>query len=468
MTFRKEGFNKNSKHGILNAIFPKSIWVCKEEHFLKDKIIIRGGKPLAGEVTIGGAKNAVLKIMAASLLVDDVCEINNVPDLTDVHTMIEVIKHLGPKVTYSKGKMLIDSSKLTNYEAPYDFVSKMRASFIVLGPLLARCGKAKVALPGGCAIGERRIDLHVKGLQALGAEVDIEHGYVEARAHKLVGTDIHLDRPSVGATENLMLAAVLAEGSTVIINAAQEPEIVDLANFINSIGGDISGAGTSEIYINGVKPSDLHSTSYTTIPDRIEAGTYMCATMATQGDVIIKSVFPNHIGAIISKMVAMGANIRILDPFTLRISCPDRPKAVDVVTQPYPGFPTDMQAPFTAIMAISKGVSIVTESIYENRFRQLGELRRMGANVQHEGNHAIIKGVKELTGTQVKVSDLRAGASLLICGLTARGETEITDLQHIDRGYEHVTKKFQALGADIQRVVVLEDGVSFVPEHLRL
>ena len=435
---------------------------------MKDKIIIRGGRPLTGEVTIGGAKNAVLKIMAAALLVDGSCEINNVPDLTDVYTMTEVLKHLGPKVEYANNKMTIDASTLSNYEAPYDFVSKMRASFIVLGPLLARCGKAKVALPGGCAIGERRIDLHVKGLKALGAEVKLDHGYVEATAKKLIGTDIHLDRPSVGATENLMLAAVLAEGSTVIINAAQEPEIIDLANFINSIGGDVSGAGSSEIVINGVKPSQLRPVTYTTIPDRIEASTYMCAVMATGGEVIVNSVFPNHIGASISKMISMGADIRVLDPFTLRIRCDERPKAVDLVTQPYPGLPTDIQAPFTSVLAISKGVSIVTESIYENRFRQLGELRRMGANVQQEGSHAIIKGVSGLTGTQVKVSDLRAGAALLIAGLTAKGQTEIIDLQHLDRGYEHVSTKLRKLGADIERKIVLDDGITFAPEQLTL
>lgn len=435
---------------------------------MKDKIIIKGGKPLNGEVKIGGAKNAVLKTMAASLLVDGKCKISNVPELADVHTMTQVLKHLGVKVQHKQGRIILDSSKLSNYEAPYDFVSKMRASFIVLGSLLARCGQARVALPGGCAIGERRIDLHVKGLQALGAEVKIEHGYVEAKARKLIGAEINLDRPSVGATENLMLAAVLAEGSTIIINAAQEPEIVDLANFINSIGGDVSGAGTSEILINGVAPKDLHETTYTTIPDRIEAGTYMCAAMATQGNIILKKVFPNHLSAIISKMQTMGANINIIDPFTISISCPDRPKSVDIVTQPYPGFPTDMQAPFTSLLAISKGVSIVTESIYENRFRQLGELRRMGANVSQEGNHAIIKGVKQLAGTQVKVSDLRAGAALLIAGLTAVGETHITDLTHIDRGYEYVTQKFKNLGADIDRIIELEDGVTFIPEHLRL
>jgi UDP-N-acetylglucosamine 1-carboxyvinyltransferase len=435
---------------------------------LKDKIIIRGGKPLTGEVTIGGAKNAVLKIMAASLLVDGQCEINNVPELTDVYTMSKVLNHLGLSVQYSSGKMLIDASKLSNCEAPYDFVSQMRASFIVLGPLLARCGYAKVALPGGCAIGERRIDLHVKGMKELGAEVEIEHGYVIAKAKKLVGKEIHLDRPSVGATENLMLAAILAEGSTAIINAAQEPEITDLANFINAIGGDITGAGTSEIYINGVKPDQLHSTSYTTIPDRIEAGTYMCAAMATQGDIIVNKVFPQHLSAVISKLAVMGANISILDPFTIRVSCLNRPRGVDIVTQPYPGFPTDLQAPLSSVLAVSCGVSIITESIYENRFRHLGELRRMGANVQQEGNHAVIKGVTDLTGTQVKVSDLRAGACLLIAGLRARGETEITDLQHIDRGYEHVTDKFKGLGADISRVIELEDGITFIPEHLRL
>jgi UDP-N-acetylglucosamine 1-carboxyvinyltransferase len=435
---------------------------------LKDKIIIKGGRPLTGEVNVGGAKNAVLKIMAAALLVNDVCELNNVPELTDVYTMSKVLNHLGVSIKYANGKMTIDGSKLSNTEAPYDFVSKMRASFIVLGPLLARCGYAKVALPGGCAIGERRIDLHVKGMKALGAEVEIDHGYVIARASKLVGAEVHLDRPSVGATENLMLAAVLAEGSTAIINAAQEPEIIDLANFINSIGGDISGAGTSEIYINGVAPQALHGVTYTTIPDRIEAGTYIAAALATQGDIIINKVFPQHLSAVISKMVSLGANISILDPFTIRVSCFERPRAVDIVTQPYPGFPTDMQAPMTSVLAVARGVSIVTESIYENRFRHLGELRRMGANVQQEGNHAVIKGVKQLKGTQVKVSDLRAGASLLIAGLTAEGQTEITDLQHIDRGYEHVTEKLHGLNADISRVIELEDGITFIPEHLRI
>lgn len=430
---------------------------------MKDKIIIRGGRPLTGEVNIGGAKNAVLKIMAASLLIDGKCTINNVPNLTDVHTMIEVLRYLGPKVEYNKGTVTIDSSSLTSYEAPYDFVSKMRASFIVLGPLLARCGRAKVALPGGCAIGARKIDLHIKGLQALGAEVTLDHGYIEAKASKLIGKEIHLDRPSVGATENIMLAAVLAEGSTVLINAAQEPEIIDLANFINAIGGDISGAGTSEIVVNGVKQKDIHEATYTTIPDRIEAASYICAAIATRGNVIINKVFPGHISGIMSKMIAMGANIKILDPFTLKVTCSQRPKAVDIVTQPYPGFPTDMQAPFTALLAISQGVSIVTESIYENRFRQLDELHRMGANVQHEGNHAIIKGVPRLTGTQVNVSDLRAGACLLIAGLTATGTTEIMELQHIDRGYEYVTDKLKALGADIQRAIILDDGTSYVP-----
>ena len=421
---------------------------------MNERIIIKGGTELKGEVSIGGAKNAVLKLMAASLLLNDTCEIHNVPELTDVMTMIEVINHLGVKTEYKPHDktLKIDATNITTYEACYELVSKMRASFIVLGALLGRCKEARVALPGGCAIGERRIDFHIKGLEALGATVKIEGGYVIAKAAKLVGAEIYLDRPSVGATENLMLAAVLAEGSTIINNAAQEPEIVDLANFINAIGGDVSGAGTSEIVINGVKPKNLHSTTYTTMPDRIEAGTYMAAAVATKGHVIIKNVFPNHLSAVISKLSDMGANIVILDPFTIEVSCNARPKAIDVVTQPYPGFPTDLQSPIMSILSISKGISIVTESIYENRFRHVGELRRMGADVQQEGNHAIIKGVKYLTGTQVKASDLRAGAALIVASLCAHGISEIDNLSHIDRGYETLVEKLGGLGAIIKRV----------------
>lgn len=420
---------------------------------MEDKFIIHGGRPLKGEVSVSGAKNAVLKLMAATLLSSGTTTINNVPDLTDVHTMVQVIKALGPEVEYTPNCVKIDATTITNCTASYEFVSKMRASFIVLGSLLSRTGEAKVALPGGCAIGERKIDLHVKGLVALGAEVTIDQGYVEAKASKLTGAKIHLDRPSVGATENIMLAAVFAEGSTILTNAAQEPEIIDLANFINAMGGDISGAGTSEIIINGISKDKIRPITYSCIPDRIEAGTYMCAAMATRGDVIIRNIHPNDLSAVTSKLIAMGGDISILDPFTIRTRCVNRPKAVDLVTQPHPGLPTDMQAPMTAIMAIADGVCIVTESIYENRFRHLAELRRMGADAQQEGgNHAIIKGVPILTGTEVKASDLRAGAALLIAGVAAQGKTEITELHHIDRGYEQVVEKFTAIGADITRV----------------
>jgi len=421
---------------------------------LSERIIIKGGRKLKGEITIGGAKNAVLKLIAASLLVNGECELHNVPELTDVHAMVDVIRHLGAKTEYNANEkiLLIDAKHITNIEACYELVSKMRASFIVLGALLGRCNEARVALPGGCAIGERRIDLHIKGLEALGAQVKIEGGYVVAKANKLIGAEINLDRPSVGATENLMLAAVLAEGSTILNNAAQEPEIIDLANFLNSIGADVNGAGTSEIVINGVTQKDLHNTVYTTIPDRIEAGTYLAAIVATRGSALIRNVFPNHLSAVISKLTDMGANISIASPFSLEVSCHARTKAVDIVTQPYPGFPTDLQSPIMSVLTISKGISIITESIYENRFRQIGELRRMGADVQQEGNHAIIKGVKNLTGAQVRASDLRAGASLIVASLCAEGTSEIENLDHIDRGYEKLIEKLTLLGADVKRV----------------
>ena len=421
---------------------------------MSERIIIQGGKELNGEITIGGAKNAVLKLMAASILLNDSCEIYNVPELTDVETMIEVLNHIGIQTKYTPEKkhLYINGKTLSSYEACYELVSKMRASFNVLGALLGRCKEAKVALPGGCAIGERRIDLHIKGLEALGAKIRIENGYVIAKATKLVGADIYLDRLSVGATENLMLAAVLAEGSTRISNAAQEPEIVDLANFLNSMGADINGAGSSEVIINGVKPEDLHSTVYSTIPDRIEAASYMAAVVAAKGKAIIRNVFPNHLNSVTSKLTAMGASINLIEPCTIEVSNYSRPKAVDLVTQPYPGFPTDLQSPFMSILTIAEGISVINESIYENRFRQVGELRRMGADVQQEGNHAIIKGVDHLTGAHVKASDLRAGAALIVASLCANGISEIDNLQYIDRGYEKLVYKLKSLGANIKRI----------------
>jgi len=422
------------------------------------KFIINGGRKLKGEVNISGAKNAVLKLMAAALLLDDCCEIHNVPELSDVDIMASVLTSLGAKVDYNlnEKRIIIDSTELTSQEACYELVSKMRASFTVLGALLGRYKEAKVALPGGCSIGERRIDFHIKGLEALGAQIKIESGYVIAKAKKLAGATIYLDRPSVGATENIMLAAVLAEGSTIICNAAQEPEIVDLANFLNAMGADVNGAGTSEIVINGVKQKDLHSLTYTTIPDRIEAGTYISAVVATRGKAVIRNIFPSHLSPVISKLTDMGANINILDPFSIEVSCGKTISAVNIVTQPHPGFPTDLQSPFMAVLSVAEGISVITESIYENRFRQIGELRRMGADVQQEGNRAIIKGVKALTGAQLKASDLRAGASLLVAATCAEGTSEITDLYHIDRGYEKVVEKLSALGADIERAVCPE------------
>lgn len=327
----------------------------------------------------------------------------------------------------------------------------MRASFIILGALVSRCKEAIVALPGGCAIGERRVDFHIKGLEALGASIKIENGYVHAKADKLTGTDIYLDIPSVGATENLMLAAILAEGATRIQNAAQEPEIVDLANFLNAMGADISGAGTSEIVINGVTQNDLHPIEYTTIPDRIEAGTYMAAIIATQGKGIIKNVLPSHLTFYNSKLIKMGANIKLIEPTVIEVSCNQRLKSVNIVTQPYPGFPTDLQSLAMAMLTTADGVSIITESLYENRFMQVPELRRMGADIHQERNHALVRGVDSLNGTNLKASDLRAGASLIIAALMADGESEIEALHHIDRGYELFETKFANLGADIVR-----------------
>ncbi len=420
---------------------------------LTEKFKISGGEALRGEVSIGGAKNAVLKHLAATILVKGKTKIYNVPHLTDVDIMLDVLSNLGAKYVYNKDEksVEVDASNITSVTAKYELVSKMRASFIILGALMSRCKEAIVALPGGCAIGERRVDFHIKGLEALGAKIKIENGYVHAKASKLVGTDIYLDIPSVGATENLMLAAVLAEGSTRIQNAAQEPEIIDLANFLNTIGADILGAGTSEIIINGVKPEALHSAEYTTIPDRIEAGTFMAAVVATKGKAVIRNVFPAHLTFFNDKLIKMGANIKLIEPTTIEVNCKSRLNAVNFVTQPYPGFPTDLQAIAMTLLTTANGVGIITESLYENRFMQVPDLRRMGADIHQDRNHAIIKGVKNLTGATVAASDLRAGAALVVAGLMANGETTVEKLHHIDRGYEEFEHKLQNLGAKIYR-----------------
>ena len=420
---------------------------------MADKYYIKGGTPLKGEVKIGGAKNSVLKLMAAALLAKGETKIYNVPDLTDVEIMLNVIAQLGAKTHYDKQEksVTIDATDLTSVTAKYELVSKMRASFIVLGALISRCKEAIVALPGGCAIGERRVDFHIRGLEALGAKIKIENGYVHAKATKLCGTDIYLDIPSVGATENLMLAGVLAEGSTRIQNAAQEPEIVDLANFLNAMGADINGAGTSEIVINGVKQEQLHAIEYTTIPDRIEAGTFMTAIIATRGKAIIRDVFPAHLTFYTDKLLKMGANIKLIEPNSLEVSCKNRLNSINFITQPYPGFPTDLQSMAMTLLTTANGVGIITESLYENRFMQVPELRRMGADIHQDRNHAIIKGVKKLTGATLAASDLRAGASLVVAALMAEGNSVIENLHHIDRGYEKFENKIRLLGGKIER-----------------
>ena len=421
---------------------------------MSEKLIIKGTNPASGEVTISGAKNSVLKLMAASLLAKDKCIIHNVPELTDVEIMLEVINGLGAKTFYDKKlkKVEIDSTNLTNCIAKQEYVSKMRASFVVLGALVGRLKCAQVALPGGCKIGERRVNFHIKGLEALGCECEIKDGYVIAKAKKLIGTTICFDIPSVGATENVMMASVLAEGTTVIQNAAQEPEIVDLANFLKSMGANIEGAGTNQIVITGVKQSDLVGTEYTTIPDRIEAGTYMSIIIASKGHAVIKNIFPNHLTLFTGKLLEMGANIKLIDPNTMEVSNEKRLKSMNFITQPYPGFPTDLQALAMALLCCADGISVVTESLYENRFMHIPEFWKMGANIIINKKHAIIKGVDYLVGTQVESTDLRAGAALVTAAVMARGETEIGCLNHIDRGYENFVEKLQGLNIDAQRI----------------
>ena len=421
---------------------------------MSEKLVISGSRPLEGEVSISGAKNAVLKLMAAALLAQDISIIHNVPELTDVEIMLDVLECLGAKCIYDKvnKSVEIDAKNLTSIVASDKFVSKMRASFVVLGSLVGRMKEARVALPGGCKIGERRVNFHIKGLEALGAKCKIEQGYVHAKAVELAGADICLDIPSVGATENIMLAAVLAQGTTRIQNAAQEPEIVDLANFLKAMGAQIEGAGTNEITIFGVRQNDLHGVEYTTISDRIEAGTYMSAIIASRGHGIIKNVFPNHLTIFTGKLLEMGAKIKLLEPNVMEVSSSSRLLPMNFITQPYPGFPTDLQALAMALLSTSNGISVVTESLYENRFMHVAELWKMGANIKQSKNHAIIKGVDYLVGTSVTAPDLRAGAALVVAAIMARGESEIYGLSHIDRGYEKFTEKLKGLGVCVSRV----------------
>ncbi|MDI6764792.1 MAG: UDP-N-acetylglucosamine 1-carboxyvinyltransferase [Thermodesulfobacteriota bacterium] len=414
-----------------------------------DRIVIRGGERLIGEVKVSGSKNASLPIFAASLLTEGENLFHNVPKLRDILTIARVLKNLGVKVQGENGAYRIDATEVSNNEAPYDLVKTMRASILVLGPLVARMRKARVSLPGGCAIGARPINLHLMGLEAMGAKIDLRSGYVEAKADRLKGADISFDTTTVTGTEHLMMAATLAKGKTVLQNAAMEPEVVDLASVLKKMGAKIEGAGTSLIEIEGVE--SLHAAEHTIIPDRIEAGTLMVAAGLTRGNIKLQRCPFHNMEAVIHKLRETGMEI---DPEGegVRVIGSRRIRSVDVKTQPYPGFPTDMQAQFMTLMSLSRGLSIITETIFENRFIHVNELQRMGADIRIQGNTAIIQGVESLSGAQVMATDLRASASLVVAGLAAEGVTEISRVYHLDRGYEELDKKLAGLGANIKRV----------------
>lgn len=418
-------------------------------------ILVEKSPPLKGKVRINGAKNSALPILAASLLGTEDIILEDVPRIKDVEIMCEVLRSLGAKVeVLDEGLIKINSKDLNNHVTRYDLMNKMRASLLVMGPLLARLGKSKSSLPGGCAIGTRPIDLHLKGFKALGANIETEHGNIEAYTEKLIGDKIYLDFPSVGATENIMMAATMAEGETIIDNAAMEPEIVDLQNFLNKLGADIRGAGTSTIKIKGVEK--LGGGSHQIIPDRIEAGTFMVAAAITGGDVIVDNVISSHIKPVIAKLKEVGVEV-IENGDSVRVIGTNNPKAVDIKTLPYPGFPTDMAAQFMALLTTCKGSSVVIETVFENRFMHVDELKRMGADIKIDGKSAIVRGADQLTGAKVKASDLRAGAALILAGLVADGETEVGNIYHIDRGYVDIEGRLVNLGARISRKIVEEE-----------
>ena len=416
-----------------------------------DKLRIAGGAVLEGEVRISGAKNAALPILAGALLTEEPVTVANVPHLQDITTTIELLGRMGASVTIDeKMRVEVDASSITELSAPYDLVKTMRASILVLGPLVARFGRADVSLPGGCAIGARPVNIHVAGLQAMGADITIEGGYIRARAGRLKGARLVLDTVTVTGTENLMMAATLAEGETVLENAAREPEVVDLANFLNSMGAKIEGAGTDKIVVQGVKR--LSGTSYEVLPDRIEAGTYLVAGAITRGIVRVKNTRPDHLDAVLAKLSEAGAKVGVGDNWIEVDIRGRRPKSVDVRTAPYPAFPTDMQAQFAALNTVAEGVGTIIETIFENRFMHMLEMRRLGAEIRLEGNTAIIHGVEKLNGAPVMATDLRASASLVLAGLVAEGQTDIERIYHIDRGYEAIEEKLLQLGASIRRV----------------
>ena len=413
-----------------------------------DKIFVQGGRQLSGNVRISGAKNAALPILVASLLCDGPNTFTNVPDLRDIRSTIDLLIHLGASCTFEDHTVRVDASGLNTHEAPYDLVRKMRASILVLGPLVARLKKARVSLPGGCAIGARPINLHLKGLERLGARIELAHGYVEAVCERLKGADIYFDVVTVTGTENILMAAVLAEGTTVLRNAAREPEIKALADILNRMGARIEGIGTSELTIHGVDRLDPVEAAI--IPDRIETGTFMAAAALTGGDVNICGADPEHVKAVIHKLKLTGAQIDV-SAGDIRVQGADHITSVDVKTLPYPGFPTDMQAQFMVLMAVARGASLISETIFENRFIHVSELRRLGADITISGNSALVKGVKALSGAPVMATDLRASACLILAGLVADNTTEVNRVYHLDRGYEALEKKFERLGAAIWR-----------------
>lgn len=413
------------------------------------KIIVKKSAPLRGTVKIDGAKNAVLPIIAATLLAEGKSVLKGVPNLRDVHVISDLLRHLGAEVTYEGTTLTVDASNITTCEAPYELVRKMRASFLVMGPLLARFNHTKISMPGGCAIGTRPIDLHLKGFKSLGAEVEMDHGFVEAKTEKLTGNKLYLDFPSVGATENIMMAAALAEGTTIIENAAEEPEIVDLANFLNEMGANVKGAGTNTIKIKGVE--SLKGAEHTVIPDRIEAATYMVAAAMTKGDITVENVLMEHLKPIIAKLRETGCEIIEMEN-AVRVIGPEVLKPIDIKTLPHPGFPTDVQAQFMAMLTIANGTAVVIETVFENRFMHVAEFNRMGADIKIKGRSAIVNGVDKLYGAKVNATDLRAGAALILCGLIAEGETQIGEIYHIQRGYVDIDKKIRALGGNIEIV----------------
>lgn len=421
-----------------------------------EKLVINGGSRLEGDVIISGAKNAAVALLPAALLIDGICTINNLPYISDVKISCKILEELGAKVTWTgTNEVTIDSRNILTSIAPTEMTNKFRASYYLIGALLGRCKSAVVGLPGGCNLGARPIDQHIKGFEALGATVDICEGKINASAKKLIGTSIYLDKVSVGATINVMLASVLAEGTTIIENVAKEPHVVDIANFLNTMGADIRGAGTDLIKINGVKRLSGNAT-YSVVPDQIEAGTFMLAAVATKGDITIKNCIPEHLDCLTAKILEMGANVEIFND-SMRVSIDKRPNKANIITMPYPGYPTDLQPQIGVALSLAEGTSIINEGIWESRFQYTAELNKMGAQIINQGKSAVFEGVPKLFGASVEATDLRAGAALIIAGIVAEGETSITNIYHIDRGYENIEEKFRKLGANIQRVV--EDDI---------